>query len=139
MFEPSDTVVLTYSERIGGGSSSVEVEDQSTLAGAVVEAIRRLPSEESEMARLADLTPGPNIRLSETAAYANTYLGNVERAAAILHAAKATADDREWVAGIRERLQGFERLLCDHGQARAVEYLDAQAADTAKALKLIDV
>lgn len=137
LFEPSDVVVLTYSERIGGGFSSFSVEDQTALAGAVSEAVRTLPSEEAEMDRLADLTPGPNIRMSETAAYANTYLGNVERAAAILQAAKATTDDREWVREIGDRLQRFERLLHEDGRARAVEYLDAQAADTAEALKLI--
>ena len=134
LFEPSDVLDLSYSERI----STVSVEHQTAFARAVAAAIRSLPIEDVEMARLAELTPGPNIRLAETAAYANTYLGNLERAAAILEAARATADGREWVGEIKERLQRFERLLRDHGQAGAVEHLDAQATDTAKALNIID-
>jgi len=137
LFEPSEEVVLSYSERIGGGSSSVEVEDEAALAWAVTQAVRSLPSEESEMARLAALSPGPNLRISETAAYANTYLGNVERATAIMCAAQASTDDREWAGEIRERLQRFEELLRDEGQARAVECLDAQAAHTAEVLRLV--
>jgi hypothetical protein len=133
LFEPSDVLDLSYSERI----STVSVEHQSAFAEAVGSAIKTLPSTEAEMARLAELTPGPNIRLGETAAYANTYLGKIDRAVAILEAAGATADDHEWVGEIRERLQRFQRLLRDPGQAGAVEHLDAQAADTAKALNLI--
>jgi hypothetical protein len=133
LFEPSDVLDLSYSERI----STVSVEHQSAFAEAVGSAIKTLPSTEAEMARLAELTPGPNIRLGETAAYANTYLGKIDRAVAILEAAGATADDHEWVGEIRERLQRFQRLLRDLGQAGAVEHLDAQAADTAKALNLI--
>jgi hypothetical protein len=130
LFEPSDVLDLSYSERI----STVSVEHQSAFAEAVGSAIKTLPSTEAEM---AELTPGPNIRLGETAAYANTYLGKIDRAVAILEAAGATADDHEWVGEIRERLQRFQRLLRDPGQAGAVEHLDAQAADTAKALNLI--
>jgi hypothetical protein len=133
LFEPSDVLDLSYSERI----STVSVEHQSAFAEAVGSAIKTLPSTEAEMARLAELTPGPNIRLGETAAYANTYLGKIDRAVAILEAAGATADDHEWVGGIRERLQRFQRLLRDPGQAGAVEHLDAQAADTATALNLV--
>jgi hypothetical protein len=133
LFEPSDVLDLSYSERI----STVSVEHQSAFAEAVGSAIKTLPSTEAEMARLAELTPGPNIRLGETAAYANTYLGKIDRAVAILEAARATADDHEWVGEIKERLQRFERLLRDDGQAGAVQHLDAQAADTAKALNLV--
>jgi hypothetical protein len=133
LFEPSDVLDLSYSERI----STVSVEHQTALAEAVGSAIKTLPSEEAEMARLAELTPGPNIRLGETAAYANTYLGKIDRAVAILEAARATADDHEWVGEIKERLQRFERLLRDDGQAGAVQHLDAQAADTATALNLV--
>ena len=133
LFEPGDELVLSYSERI----STVNVEHKTALAGAVAEAIRALPNEEAEMARLAELTPGPSIRLAETAAYANPYLGNLERAVAILEAARVTADGREWVSEIKERLRRFERLLHDDGQAGAVEHLDAQAIATAKALNLI--
>jgi hypothetical protein len=122
LFGPSGVLDLSYSERI----STVSVEPQSAFAEAVGSAIKTLPSKEAEMARLAELTPGPNIRLDETAAYANTYPGKIDRAIAILEAARATADDHEWVGEIKERLQRFERLLRDDGQAGAVEHLDAQ-------------
>lgn len=137
LFEPSDSVDLSYSERIGGGSSTVSVEDEPALARAVAAAIESSASEEAEMARLADLSPGPNIRLSETAAYANTYVGHIGRAFAILEAARATTDDREWVGQIKERLQRFERLLREDGRAGAMEHLDAQAVHTAQTLNLI--
>ena len=132
LFAPSDVLDLSYSERI----STVSVDHQTAIGGAVAAAISTLPSDGAEMGRLAELTPGPDIRLGETAAYANTYLGNIERAREISEAARAIADDREWVGEIKERLERFERLLRDDGQAGAVEHLDAQAADTAKALNL---
>jgi hypothetical protein len=137
LFEPSDTVDLSYSERIGGGSSTVSVDDEPAFARAVAAAIDLSASEEAEMARLADLSPGPNIRLSETAAYANTYVGDNGRALAILQAARATTADCEWVGEIKERLKRFERLLREDGRAGAVEHLDAQAVQTAQTLNLI--
>lgn len=137
LFEPGDSVDLSYSERIGGGSSTTSVEGETELSRALAAAIESSPSEDAEMARLADLSPGPNIRLSETAAYANTYLGDTARVFAILQAAQAITDDREWIGEIKERLERFERLLRENGRAAAVEHLDAQAVVTAQTLNLV--
>lgn len=136
LFVPSDSIDLSFSERIGGGSSTSNIADEAAFTGALAAAIESSPTEEAEMARLADLTPGPNIRLSETAAYANTYLGDTGRALAILQAARDTPDDRGWVSEIKERLERFEGLLHDEGRAGAVNHLDAQAAETARGLDL---
>lgn len=135
LFEPSEVLNLSYSERVGGASHAVHVGEPAAFTAALMEAIRSLPEEEDEMARLAELDIKSNIRASETAAYANTYLGDVERAASILESALDVPVQRDWEIQVRKRLHGFRELL-RHGQADAVERLDAQAAETAKALGL---
>ncbi len=136
LFEPSDVLNLSYSERVGGGSSAVNVEEPEAFTSALRQAIRTLPTEQHEMARLARLDDGNNIRISESAAYANTYLGNAERATTILESALAIPVQRDWEIEVRDRLRHFQGLLHDRGQAVAIEHLDAQVAETAKALRL---
>lgn len=136
LFEPSEVLNLSYSERVGGGSNAVHVGEPAAFTAALMEAIRWLPVEEDEIARLAQLDIKGNIRASETAAYANTYLGDVERAARIVESALDLPVQRDWEMQVRERLHGFRGLL-RQGQAHAVERLDAQAAETARALRLM--
>lgn len=130
LFVPSDELDLSFSDRV----ATVSVDEPPALADAVTAAVRSLPDEQAETARLARLAPGPDIRAGETAAYASTYLGDVERALALLAAARTTPGGPDWVDEVRERLQRFEGLLREDGRAAAVAHLDAQAADTARTL-----
>jgi hypothetical protein len=137
LFVPKSTVVLSWSERVGGPSRSFEPDDPEAMASAIrlafdssgdeVEAMDRI------LARGGDVVG--NSRVDETLAYCHVLLGDLAAARRHLALASAGTAKLPWAVEVQARARQFAQLL-DHDEGGAVAQLDRWCAQTAAALGL---
>lgn len=79
LFVPSDNVVLSWSERIGGGTRKYDKFDEEALAAAIAIAVEGLGNEDDALGQMVarDNPTSPNRRLHEVVAYARLLLGDL--------------------------------------------------------------
>lgn len=76
LFVPSQTVVLSWSARMGGEASRFQDDDQDALHKAASRAIANVGDQESQLRSIASRASGSqNLRAAEAAAYALVLLG----------------------------------------------------------------
>jgi hypothetical protein len=100
MYEPTDVLDLSYSDRVGGGSHFYSLNDPSTEA-VVRDAARRVSAERAHPTTI--VLPVENPGMQEVRGYANLLEGNLAAAVADLRAAAAVDDDRPWVLAMVAR------------------------------------
>jgi hypothetical protein len=140
LYVPSDHLDLSYSERVGGESRSFEDSDLDGLVAAVREAANATPSEDEALHRLAAMSLDTgNIRVYETAAYAQLLLGDAGAARGVLAAARRldrATDEPSWIGVVLARMAEIETLLADGQIAGATALLDGWAEETSRALRV---
>ena len=138
LFVPSPVVDLSWSERIGGGSSKYEKFDSEVLKRTIGLATERLGSEEQALRAMASrkTLASRNRRVHEVVGYAHLLLGDLTAARAAL--TRARADGAKTIAEqeVVDRVQLVSRLLDEEGSERAVVQLDRWCAETTTALGL---
>jgi hypothetical protein len=137
LFVPSDHVVLSWSERIGGGACKYDKLDVDGLAAAVSSAVGELGEEEALDRIIASDDPStPNRRLHEVIGYVRLLLGDLTSAQESLARAEAGMARASWERSIIDRVQLISRVLDEQGRDGAVEQLDSWCDKTAGALGL---
>jgi hypothetical protein len=147
LYVPSENhLVLTYSQRIGGGATKFYLDDLEGLRAAIVEAFTAVPSEEEEILKFAERpTETPNIRIAEIIAYSRLLTGDVKGALACAdsnvttakRAIEAEGEERGWVLDVVSRLDSFRLVLEEQGEKAALAILEQYAAKSAETLGLI--
>jgi len=138
LFVPSETVVLSYSQRIGGASKKYESAHPEALSTAIASGFRDLPTDDNELRRLVNIATGsPNVRLLEAAALSQVLLGNRAGALEMVRQAAGVATRFDWEREVTARLDALARTLNDQGLDEAVHEIDAQVNRTAAALGVI--
>jgi hypothetical protein len=139
LFVPSEHVVLSWSERIGGGARKYNRFDEAAMATAIADAIEGLPEGEDEaLGQLVarDDPASPNRRLHETTGYAHLLLGDLPAARESLSRAATGVPTAAWGQDVIDRARLISRLLEEEGRDRAVDHLDMWCKQTAGALGL---
>jgi len=138
LFVPSENVVLSWSERIGGGSRKYYSYDEDAVAAAVSSAVEALGTEEDALGEIVvrDDPASPNRRLHEVVGYARLLLGDSIGARESLARAAAGVPKAPWGQEIIERARQVGRLLDEEGGDRAVGQLEQWCDQTAGALGL---
>ena len=138
LFVPSDAVVLSYSQRIGGGSKKYEAADYDELSSAIASGFRDLPTDDDELHRLVEIAAGsPNVRLLEAAVRSQVLLGDGVGALDMIRRATGAPTGSGWEREVISRLDALAKTLDDKGLDDAVQDIDAQVARTATALGVI--
>jgi hypothetical protein len=138
LFVPSRNVVLSWSERIGGGARKYDRFDEQSLAGAIAIAVEGLGDEEEALEQVVarDDLASPNRHLHEAGGYARLLLGDLVAAQESLKRAAAGVPEAMWGQEIIERAHLIGRLLEQGDRERAVGQLDSWCDQTAAALGL---
>jgi hypothetical protein len=139
LFVPAESVVLSWSERIGGGARKYDKLNEDTLVAAITTAVKELPGDDEEA--LGQLVAqgsqaGPNRRLHEVAAYAQLLLGDLTAAQEALALAETGVARTPWEQEIIKRTRLIGRFLGEGGRDRAVEQLDSWCKQTVGTLGL---
>jgi hypothetical protein len=138
LFVPSDAVVLSYSERVGGGSKKYDPANLEGLLRAISSGFRDLPSEDGELRRLVRLATGsPNVRLLEAAAYGQVLLGNQVAALDVINQVVDATTRYDWEQEVVDRVARFGGTLGKRGLEAATRELDAQVKRTGAAIGVI--
>jgi hypothetical protein len=138
LFVPSQNVVLSWSDRIGGGARKYYRHDDDALAAAITAAVEGLGTEEDALGKMVSRGAGAtrNRFAVETVAYAQLLLGDLASAHEALDRAGAgvagTPVEQEII--VRARLIG--RVLDEERPDRAISQLDRWCDQTAGALGL---
>ncbi len=138
LFVPSENVVLSWSERIGGGARKFDKFGEDALVTAIVTAIEGLRSEDDALVEIlgrADAA-SPNRRLHEVIGYAQLLQGDTSGAQESLIRAAAGVVETPWSQEIIDRARLISRLLDEGGPDQAVGQLDRWCDQTAGALGL---
>ncbi len=138
LFVPSEHIVLTSSERIGGGSRKYDNFDVEALTAAISKAIEELGSEEDALIEVVsrDDPSSPNRRLHEVVGYARLLLGDLVAAQQSLRRAAAGVPGASWEQQIIDRAHLIARFVDDHELDKVVVQLDRWCDESAGALGL---
>ena len=137
LFVPSEVMVLSFSERVGGGSKKYDDADIDELSTAIGGGLRDLPTEDGELRRVVKLAIGsPNLRLLEAAAYSYVLLGDQDGAVVTIEQARRSPTRFDWEGVVVDRLSDLAKRLNEQGIDAAAREVDAQAKCTAAALGL---
>jgi len=140
LYSPSDVLDLSYSSRVGGGAERLDDADPAAVSAAIGKAVTDIATEDEVLQTWARLSlKTANMRMFETAAYAQILTGDPRSARRTLAAARRLArgkDEPDWVRPVFDRMAQLEQLLDGKATADVMDLLDSWAAQTAAALKV---
>lgn len=138
LFVPSSNVVLSWSERIGGGARKYYGFDEDALATAIAAAMEGMGSEDDALVEIVgrDDPASHNRRLHEVVGYARLLQGDTTGAQEPLARAAAGVGRAPWEQEIIDRARLVSSLLEEGEPGEAVRQLDRWRDQTAGALGL---
>ena len=138
LFIPSTVVVLSWSDREGGGANRIEDADEHELRLTTAAALAAVEDETTALRRIAGGGPSQNILTEEASAYALILLDDTKSARARLAIARRDlGDDRSWVHDAASRMRGVDDFLESQGREVAIAQLDHWEQQTSTALGLV--
>ncbi|MGO9559435.1 MAG: hypothetical protein ACLPQS_17375 [Acidimicrobiales bacterium] len=138
LFVPSRHVVLSWSERIGGGACKYDNIDKQALTAAIAKALGGLEGETSALNEVLarDDPASPNGRLHEVVGYSRLLLGDVAGARQSLARAAAGVPTAAWGQEVVDRCVLIAGFIDDSDLDKAVGQLDSWCEESAGALGL---
>lgn len=137
IFVPSETLVLSWSERVGGGAHRIDNADPEGLRLAVSRAVSNIPDETTMLGHMVAMADdGRNLLTAEAAAYALLLLGNPLAARRKFALARGPLEGPPWIAEVADRMRAIDNFLEEGGDRDAVNLLGDWERTTASNLRL---